>query len=63
MTINIPYDYNTDTCAHRLPCGICKILRAECPKQGVYIKPVTISTGISSGVTYTDHTKVKLDKE
>lgn len=63
MTINIPYDDNTNICAHRLPCGICKILRTECPKQGVYIKPVTISTETSGSVTYADHTKVKLDKE
>lgn len=63
MTINIPYDYTSNTCYHRLPCGICRITMMQCPKGGVEIKPVTVSTGISSGVIYTDHTKVKLDKE
>lgn len=32
MTVNIPYDYNTDTCAHRLPCGLCRITMTSCPK-------------------------------
>lgn len=61
MTINIPYDYNTNICEHRLPCGICRILMAQCPKYGVQIK--TLNTGTHGTVTYTDSTKVKLDKE
>lgn len=63
MTINIPYDYNTNICEHRLPCGICRITMKYCPKDGVKLEPVTFSTGTSGHVTYTDHTKVKLDKE
>lgn len=61
MTINIPYDYDSNVCAHRLPCGICRILMAQCPKYGVQIKP--LNTGTSGSVTFTDHTKVKLDWE
>lgn len=61
MTINIPYDYDSNVCAHRLPCGICRILMTQCPKYGVQIKP--LNTGTYGSVTFTDSTKVKLDRE
>ena len=63
MTVNIPYDYDSNVCAHRLPCGICRILMTQCPKYGVQIKTLTESSTSFGQVTYSTNTKVKLEGE
>lgn len=58
MTINIPYDYNTTTCTHRLPCGLCRITMTSCPKFSYTIN----NSGTSVTYSYRiDHDKLNID--
>ena len=42
-------EYNV--CAHKLPCGICRITNAQCPKFGWGYGPITYGTDITCNTT------------
>lgn len=45
---------NPEYCASRLPCGVCRLLNAMCPKWAYTITPTwAITTSTGTGVTYT----------
>lgn len=46
-------EYNV--CPHKLPCGICRITNAQCPKFGWGCGPITY-TGTAPHINLTDIT-------
>lgn len=46
-------EYNV--CAHKLPCGICRITNAQCPKFGWGYGPITYD---GTGSPYINHTDI-----
>lgn len=60
MTVTIPYEFNSENCLYRLPCGICERTNKMCPLKksgykGDYARSTTVTTGIGTGSVVFNH--------
>ena len=50
------YLYGQEYCVHRLPCGICKLLNTQCPKQPFTVTPTWTCTPTTVNQTMGENT-------